>query len=267
MNIVRQCAAIDLLDELESKSVDMIYMDPPFGTGDVQTMDRQKGGENVSKMSYVDRFEDYEEFLCPILKESWSILSPTGTLYLHLDWRWVHYAKVWCDEFFERENFVNEIIWSYNFGGRGKDKWPAKHDTILMYAKDRKKMVFNWDSVDRIPYKAPSLQYVNRTREEAEKRIALGQVPTDVWTDIPILGTASKERTGYPNQKPLALVSRMIKASTHPGDLVVDPFAGSGTTGAAALATGRRFLLADTNPTAIQVMSKRFDGSAVEFKA
>ena len=266
MSVIRRVPALDLLEELESKSVDMIYMDPPFGTGDVQTMVRKWKGENVSKLSYSDRFENYEEFLQPILKESWSVLRESGTLYLHLDWRWVHYAKVWCDEWFGRDNFVNEIVWSYNYGGRGKNKWPAKHDTILMYAKDRDRMVFRWDAIDRLPYKAPEMQRVGRTKEEAEARIALGQVPTDVWTDIPILGTSSRERTGYPTQKPCALITRMIKASTNAGDLVVDPFAGSGTTGAAAITLGRRFVLGDVSPDAISVMKTRFNAADVKFE-
>lgn len=266
MNIVRQISALDLLKSLGPSTVDMVYMDPPFGTGDIQTMNRQKNGENVSKISYRDKFENYEEFLRPILQAVWTVLKPTGTLYLHLDWRWVHYAKVWCDSEFGRDNFVNEIVWSYNYGGRGKNKWPAKHDTILMYAKDRDKMVFNWNAIDRIPYKAPEMQRVGRTKEEADARIALGQVPTDVWTDIPILGTSSRERTGYPSQKPVALVARMILASTNVGDLVVDPFAGSGTTGAASIKLDRHFVLGDVNPAAISTMKKIFLAEDVKFE-
>jgi site-specific DNA-methyltransferase (adenine-specific) len=174
-----------------------------------------------------------------------------------MDWRWVHYAKVWLDEKFGRDNFINELVWSYNYGGRGKDRFPQKHDTILVYTKEQGKHTFNWDDIDRIPYAAPELQYVGRSKEDAEKRIAEGQVPTDVWS-MSIVGTASKERLGYPNQKPLKLVRRCILASSNPGDLVLDPFAGSGTTGAAAMSCGRSFLMSDTSPDSIETMKKRF---------
>jgi site-specific DNA-methyltransferase (adenine-specific) len=175
---------------------------------------------------------------------------------VHLDYHWVHYVKVELDDIFGRDNFLNEIVWSYNFGGRGKDRWPAKHDTILVYVKQRGKHTFNWDSIPRIPYKAPELQYVGRSREDAEKRIELGQVPTDVW-DMNVIGTNSKERTGYPTQKPMRLLERVIKASSNPGDVVLDAFAGSGTTGVTAASFGREFIMIDKNPDAIRVIEKR----------
>jgi len=257
MNEVRHCTAMDLLSSLDDSSVDMVYTDPPFGTGDTQTMDRKSNGMTVSKISYSDRHDDYLEFLSDHLCALHRVLRPTGTMYLHLDWRWAHYAKVLCDEFFGRENFLNEIIWSYNFGGRGKDRFPQKHDTILVYTREQGKHTFNWGAIDRVPYAAPELQYVGRSKEEAEKRIAEGQVPTDVWS-MSIVGTASKERLGYPNQKPVKLIKRAIVASSNPGELVIDPFAGSGTTAAAALESGRRFVVSDSSLDAIEVMKKRF---------
>jgi site-specific DNA-methyltransferase (adenine-specific) len=185
------------------------------------------------------------------------VLKDTGTMYLHMDWRWVHYAKVMCDGIFGMENFLNEVVWSYNFGGRGKDRWPQKHDTILVYTKEMGKHTFNWNAIDRIPYAAPELQYMGRTKEEAEKRIAEGQVPTDVWS-MSIVGTASKERLGYPNQKPIKLMKRAIVASSNEGDTVLDPFGGSGSTAAAAMEANRKFITGDSSPDAIAVMKRRF---------
>jgi site-specific DNA-methyltransferase (adenine-specific) len=193
------------------------------------------------------------------------VLKESGTMYLHMDWRWVHYAKVKCDEIFGYNNFLNEVIWSYNFGGRAKNRWPQKHDTILVYAKAVGKHMFNWNDIDRIPYTAPALQYVGRTKEEAEARIAEGQVPTDVW-NMSIVGTASKERIGYPNQKPRRLIERAIAASSNKGDLVLDPFAGSGTTGEAAYAKDRKFILCDSSQTAIDVMKKRFQNMNIKWE-
>ena len=262
-NKIYHCSALNLLSSLQDQSIDMIYTDPPFGTGDVQSMARKMGGQVVSKIEYSDKQEDYLGFLKGHLGEMHRVLKETGSMYLHLDWRWVHYAKVMCDEIFGYENFLNEVIWSYNYGGRGKDRWPMKHDTILVYVKRMGKHVFNWDAADRIPYAAPALQYVGRSKEEAEKRIAEGQVPTDVWS-MPIVGTASKERLGYPNQKPLKLMRRAIVASSPQEGTILDPFAGSGSTGAAALSCGRYFVLSDQSEHAVATMKKRFPG--VEIK-
>lgn len=264
LNSVHHVSAHDLLDSLKAESIDMIYTDPPFGTGDVQTMSRKKAGTVVSKIEYSDKFSNYMEFLEPHLWSMHRVLKDTGTMYLHMDWRWVHYAKVKCDEIFGYDNFLNEVIWSYNFGGRGKDKWPQKHDTILVYAKNIGKHTFNWNQIDRIPYAAPALQYAGRTKEEAEKRIAEGQVPTDVW-NMSIVGTASKERVGYPNQKPLKLIKRAIVASSNQDDVILDPFAGSGSTAAAALDLGRKFITGDISDESIMIMRKRFAGQDVVF--
>jgi len=255
-NVVNHGLALDFLKSFEARSVDLIYTDPPFGTGDTQTLSRKVGGKIVSKYSYSDKFDNYIEFLQPHLVEMHRILKETGTMYLHMDWRWVHYAKVKCDEIFGYDNFLNEIVWSYNFGGRGKDRFPQKHDTILVYAKNLGHHTFNWDDIDRIPYAAPALQYAGRTKEEAEARIAAGQVPTDVWS-MSIVGTASKERVGYPSQKPVKLVKRIINASSNLGDVVVDPFVGSGTTAIAAFETNRRFVVNDLNPESIDIVCDR----------
>lgn len=264
LNAVHHTRALDLLRSIPDSAIDMIYTDPPFGTGDVQTMTRKSSGNIVSKIAYSDKFSNYLEFLEPHLVEMHRVLKNTGTMYLHLDWRWVHYAKVKCDEIFGYDNFLNEIVWSYNFGGRGKDRWPAKHDTILVYAKKLGDHTFKWNDIDRIPYAAPELQYVGRSREEAEKRIASGQVPTDVW-NMSIVGTASKERLGYPNQKPVKLIKRAIVASSNKGDVVLDPFVGSGTTAAAALEADRKFIVSDAGDDAIAIMQKRFASFDVKF--
>lgn len=255
-NVVYHGDSLALLSELDDSCVDLIYTDPPFGTGTRQVMRRKGAAATGIAMSYEDPSRDYVAFLSPRIKEMRRVLESSGTLYLHLDWRWVHYAKIECDKVFGYDNFMNEIVWSYNFGGRGKDRWPQKHDTVLVYAKNVGKHKFNWDSIDRIPYAAPALQYVGRTREEAEKRIAEGQVPTDVWS-MSIVGTSSKERTGYPTQKPLKLVERIVKASSDAGDTVLDPFCGSGTAAVAAARCGRNFIVGDTNQQAIDTTVAR----------
>lgn len=264
-NVVYNKPALELLKSLPDESIDMIYTDPPFGTQDTQTMARKRSGKIISKLEYSDRHSDYLGFLEPHLIELHRVLKKSGTMYLHLDWRWVHYAKILCDDVFGYDNFLSEVIWSYNFGGRSKDRWPAKHDTVLVYAKEDGKHIFNWNDIDRVPYAAPALQYAGRTKEEAEKRIAAGQVPTDVW-QISIVGTASKERVGYPNQKPIKLIKRAIVASSKTGAVILDPFVGSGTTAEAALLADREFIVGDNNPEAIEIMKKRFAGSKVDFE-
>jgi site-specific DNA-methyltransferase (adenine-specific) len=213
--------------------------------------------EVVAEMSYQDHFEDYLSFLEPRLREAHRILAPNGSLYFHIDYREVHYCKILLDEIFGRECFLNEIIWAYDYGGRPKNRWPAKHDNILFYAKEPGKHTFNIDEIERIPYMAPGLV--------GAEKAALGKLPTDVWWHT-IVPTNSREKTGYPTQKPLGILRRIIQASSRPGDWVLDFFAGSGTTGVAALELGRRFILVDNNPEAIQVMTKRFEGiSGIEW--
>jgi site-specific DNA-methyltransferase (adenine-specific) len=254
--------SLEIIKILPDESIDLVLTDPPFGTQDKQQLNTKKGGVVITSMSYEDKYTDYIDFLRCHVSEFKRVLKKTGTMYLHLDWHWVHYAKVMCDDVFGRDNFLNEIVWSYDFGSRGgKDRFPRKHDTILVYTKLYGEHIFNWDEIDRLPYQTPAMQYVGRSKEEAEKRIALGKVPTDVWT-MSIVGTNAKERVGYPNQKPIQLFKRMITASTNKGALVLDPFAGSGTTGAASLKLDREFILVDNNPQSFEVLRERFKSSA-----
>ena len=245
--------------------MDLIYIDPPFNTGRVQKRQslktqRASGGSRVgfkgqtyetikgTLTSYDDSFADYWEFLEPRLEEAWRILADHGTLYLHLDYREVHYAKVLLDALFGRECFLNEIIWAYDYGARSTSRWPTKHDNILVYVKDPSNYVFNNTAVDREPYMAPGLV----TPEKA----ALGKLPTDVWWHT-IVSPTGKEKTGYATQKPEGILRRIMQASSHEGDWVLDFFGGSGTTGAVAATLGRKFILIDQNDEAIAVMKQR----------
>lgn len=255
-----------ILPHLPAESFQMIYLDPPFNTGRRQARQtlstrRSSTGTRVgfqgqtyetvkgSLFSYNDSFQDYWEFLEPRLEQALRLLKPEGTLYLHLDYRESHYAKVLLDALFGRECFLNEIIWAYDYGARSKTKWPAKHDNILVYVKDPQNYYFNSEEVDREPYMAPGLV----TKEKAEK----GKLPTDVWWHT-IVSPTGKEKTGYPTQKPEGIIRRMVAASSRPGDWVLDYFAGSGTLGAVAAKMQRRFVLIDQNPEAISVMKERF---------
>ena len=251
----------------------LVYIDPPFNTGRVQSRgssktERTATGNRVgfkgqryqivreTVLSYDDEFADYWAFLEPRLEEAWRILAESGTLYLHLDYREAHYAKVLLDALFGRDCFLNEIIWAYDYGGKAKNRWPSKHDTILVYVKNPKRYYFNSEAVDREPYMAPGLV--------TEEKAARGKLPTDVWWHT-IVSPTGKEKTGYPTQKPMGILRRVIQASSREGDLVVDFFGGSGTTGAVALQLGRRFVLMDQNPEAIEVMRQRFAAADVEF--
>ncbi len=259
---------LELLPQLPDASFRMIFIDPPFNTGKLQTrrtletVSDEAGARTgfagrsyttklLSESSYKDSFDDYLSFLAPRLEEAHRLLVDQGTLYFHFDYRAADYCKLLLDEIFGRENFLNEIIWAYDYGARAKSRWPAKHDTILVYVKDPKKYHFNSEEVDREPYMAPGLV----TAEKA----ARGKLPTDTWWHT-IVPTAGKERTGYPSQKPLGILRRIVQASSPPDGLVADFFAGSGTTGAACLELGRRFLLVDDNPAAIDTMRRRFEG-------
>jgi len=203
-----------------------------------------------------DSFADYWEFLEPRLIEAWRLLDPTGTLYLHLDYREVHYAKVVLDALFGRRSFLNEIVWAYDYGAKSRRRWPAKHDTILVYVKDPLRYRFDSAEVDREPYMAPGLV----TPEKRER----GKLPTDVWWHT-IVSPTGREKTGYATQKPLGVLRRIVQASSRPGDWVLDFFAGSGTTGAAARELGRRFVLVDENPQALEVMRARLHGGGTVF--
>ena len=266
---------LTVLKSIPDESVQLIYVDPPFNTGRVQSRGsskttRTETGNRIgfkgqryeivkeTILSYDDEFKDYWGFLEPRLEQAWRLLNETGTLYLHLDYREAHYAKVLLDALFGRECFLNEIIWAYDYGGKAKSRWPAKHDTILVYVKNPEKYYFSNESVDREPYMAPGLV--------TPEKVAKGKLPTDVWWHT-IVSPTGKEKTGYPTQKPLGILRRVIQASSREGDLVLDFFAGSGTTGAAAAELGRNFILIDQNPESIAVIKERFKALPVSFES
>lgn len=257
---------LEVLRAMPSESVSLIYIDPPFNTGKAQSRKRLKterdaGGDRVGfkgqtyrttvlgDMAYPDQFDDYLAFLAPRLVEARRILAKDGSLYFHIDYREAHYCKILLDQIFGRESFLNEIIWAYDYGARSKKKWPTKHDTIFWYAKDPNNYIFNYGDLDRIPYLAPGLV--------GPEKAARGKTPTDTWWHT-IVSPTGKEKTGYPTQKPLGILRRIIRASSRPGDTVMDFFAGSGAFGAAALELGRSCILVDKNPAAIATMKKRF---------
>ena len=257
---------LPIIKSFPDESFDLIYIDPPFNTGKVQTRQTMKTvrsdtgtrlgfkGQTYDSIKgvaygYSDSFKDYWEFLEPRLAEAWRLLRPTGTFYLHLDYREVHYAKVLLDGLSSRDSFLNEIIWAYDYGARSKKKWPAKHDNILVYVKNPEQYFFDSEEVDREPYMAPGLV----TPEKAEK----GKLPTDVWWHT-IVSPTGKEKTGYPTQKPEGILRRIIAASTRPNDWVLDFFAGSGTTGSVAGKLDRNFIMVDSNSESIDVIRERY---------
>lgn len=246
---------------------DLIYIDPPFNTGKnrilttLKTNRDDKGDrvgfqnkkyktEKLGTLSYSDKNTDYIRFLQLRLQEAHRILKSTGSLFLHLDYREVHYAKVLLDSIFGRECFMNEIIWAYDYGGRSKKRWSPKHDNILWYAKDPNNYTFNYEDIDRVPYMAPKLV--------GKEKAARGKTPTSVWWHT-IVPTNSKERTGYPTQKPLGLLKRLVAVHSNPGDNLLDFFAGAGTLGEAAGELDRRFVLVDNNKEALEIMKKRLE--------
>ncbi|MGI8564549.1 MAG: DNA-methyltransferase [Candidatus Dormibacter sp.] len=250
----------------------LIYLDPPFNTGRVQrrqglSTTRSVSGRRIgfkgqtyetvkgAIFAYSDSFADYWGFLEPRLQEARRLLAEDGTLYLHLDYREVHYAKVLLDALFGSDCFLNEIIWAYDYGARPTKRWPPKHDTILVYVKDPSRYFFNAEAVEREQYMAPGLV----TPDKA----ARGKLPTDVWWHT-IVSPTGREKTGYATQKPEAIVRRMVQASTEPGDWTLDLFAGSGTLGAVAAQLGRHFVLVDSNPEAIEVIRERLGGAGGE---
>jgi site-specific DNA-methyltransferase (adenine-specific) len=264
---------LTVLRSIPDSSIQLVYIDPPFNTGREQqrskvTTKRNNEGNRIgfkgeryetvksTVLSYDDQFANYWEFLEPRIEEAFRVLVNSGTLYLHLDYREAHYAKVLLDALFGPECFLNEIIWSYDYGGKSKSRWPAKHDTILVYVKNPKNYYFNSEEVDREPYMAPGLV----TPEKIEK----GKLPTDVWWHT-IVSPTGKEKTGYPTQKPVGILRRIIQASSKPGDVVLDFFAGSGTTGFVANELGRRFILVDQNPESIQVIKERLPKGSFQF--
>jgi len=260
---------LQVLGHVPAGSVDLVYIDPPFNTGRRQTRTelrtvRDEAGDRVGfgghryrtlqvgSRSFADTFDDYLAFLEPRLAEAHRVLKRTGSLYLHLDYREVHYAKVLCDAIFGRPCFLNEVVWAYDYGARTRRRWPAKHDDILVYVKDPDAYFFDAEAVDRIPYMAPGLV--------GEEKAARGKLPTDTWWHT-IVSPTGKEKLGYPTQKPLGILRRIVGASCPRGGVVLDFFAGSGTTGAAARELGRAFILVDSGAEALQVMRRRFAGA------
>jgi site-specific DNA-methyltransferase (adenine-specific) len=256
---------LPLLRAEPDASVTLAYLDPPFNTGATQTRRTlatvaDRGGDRtgfggrryasrlLEESSYRDAFDDYLGFLEPRLREVRRLLAPEGTLYFHIDYREAHYCKLLLDELFGRACFVNELIWAYDYGAKPRSRWPAKHDTILVYAREAGRHLFDADAVDREPYMAPGL--VTPAQRERGKR------PSDVWWHT-IVSPTGREKTGYPTQKPEGVVRRMVQASSRPGDLCLDPFAGSGTLGAVAAKLGRRYLLIDSSAEAVRVMRAR----------
>jgi site-specific DNA-methyltransferase (adenine-specific) len=253
------------LETTAPESFDLIYIDPPFNTGRSQTLQRLEterdpsgdrtgfGGRRyrtraLGSMSYADRHDDYLHFLAPRLAQAKRVLTPTGSLFVHLDPRESHYVKIHLDELFGRASFMNEIVWSYDYGARSRKRWSTKHDVILWYAKDPKQPTYLYEEIDRIPYMAPKLV--------GQEKAARGKTPTDVWWNT-IVSPTGKERTGYPTQKPLTVLSRIVRVHSRPGERVLDFFAGSGTTGEAAWRAGRSCVLVDREPDAIEVMRRR----------
>ena len=257
---------LEIISRLPSASFHLIYIDPPFNTGKTQARTqirtvRDEGGDRVGfngqryrtipigTKAYEDSFPDYLGFLEPRFEQARRLLTPTGSFFLHIDYREVHYCKVLLDRIFGRASFINEIIWAYDYGARTTHRWPAKHDNILWYAKDPARYTFRYTDIDRIPYMAPGLV--------SPEKAARGKTPTDTWWQT-IVSPTGKEKTGYPTQKPLAILTRIVKVHSNPGDRVLDFFAGSGTTGEAAVQLGRSVVLVDNNPEAIAVMARRF---------
>ena len=259
---------LDVLPGFADETFQLAYLDPPFNTGKPQTRQTletradENGDRNgfggrryatrlLAESSYRDSFDDYLGFLAPRLEEVHRVLGPTGTLYFHIDYREAHYCKLLLDELFGRESFLNEIVWAYDYGARTKRRWPAKHDTILVYVKDPAAYYFDSAAVDREPYMAPGLV--------GSEKAARGKLPTDVWWHT-IVSPTGREKTGWPTQKPEGLLRRMVQASTRPGDWCLDPFAGSGTLGAVARDLERRYVLIDENPEAVKIARNRLAG-------
>jgi len=259
---------LQVLQQMETGSVELIYVDPPFNTGkrqsrtQIKTIRDEEGGDRVgfggkryrtevlkkTGAGYGDTFDDFLGFLRPRMKEAHRILSQTGSLFFHIDYREVHYCKVMLDEIFGRDCFQNEIIWAYDYGARATKRWPAKHDNILWYTRHPAQYTFHLNESDRIPYMAPGLV--------GEEKAARGKTPTDVWWHT-IVSPTGREKTGYATQKPLGILERIVRVHSSPGDTVLDFFAGSGTTGEAAAKHGRTFILVDESQAAIDLMEKR----------
>ena len=272
-NLIYLADNLDILRSMPDGSVDLIYIDPPFNTGKRQErrrmrVVRDKHGDRIAYQGrryrtidlgvsgWNDVYDDFLGFLTPRLVEAYRILKEHGSFFLHLDCREVHYCKVLLDQIFGRACFQNEIIWAYDYGGRSKKKWPAKHDTILWYTRHPDCYTFNYEEMDRIPYMAPGLV--------GKEKAARGKLPTDTWWHT-IVSPTGKEKTGYPTQKPRGIIDRIVKVHSSPGDMLLDFFAGSGTLGESAVELGRKCVLVDNNPEAMRVMEKRFANLIVDW--
>lgn len=265
---------LPILKSMADEQFDLIYIDPPFNTGKAQTRSQLKtvrdevNGDRVGfkgkryrtvklgTQSFADVFDDFLAFIEPRLIEAHRLLRPHGSFFLHIDYREVHYCKVLLDQIFGRGSFINEIVWAYDYGGRSTKKWSAKHDNILWYAKDPNNYTFNFEEMDRIPYMAPGLV--------GPEKAARGKTPTDVWWHT-IVSPSGKEKTGYPTQKPLGIMQRIVKVHSNSGDKLLDFFAGSGTLGEAGLGLGRDVTLIDNKYEAIEVMAKRLAFAQPQF--
>ncbi len=264
---------LEVLSRFEDGSFDLIYIDPPFNTGKAQARTRlrtirdDEGDRTgfqgkryrtvrLGASSWNDVFDDYMAFIEPRLREAHRLLAPQGSFFLHIDYRESHYCKVLLDEIFGRDSFINEIVWAYDYGARSKRRWSAKHDNILWYAKDPENYTYRYDDIDRIPYMAPGLV--------GPEKAARGKTPTDVWWQT-IVSPNGREKTGYPTQKPIALLNRIVSVHSNRGDRVLDFFAGSGTTGEAAIRKGRQAVLVDISPEAVNVMARRLASASPRF--
>lgn len=264
---------LEIIAELPDASFDLIYIDPPFNTGKKQARTQTKTirddegdrtgfkGQRyrtvrVGMKAFADNFDDFLAFIEPRLEEAFRLLKPNGSFFLHLDYREIHYAKILLDGIFGRDSFINEIIWAYDYGARSRGKWSAKHDNILWYAKDPKNYTYRYEDIDRIPYMAPGLV----TKEKAER----GKTPTDTWWHT-IVSPNGKEKTGYPTQKPLGVINRIVRVHSNPGDRLLDFFAGSGTLGESAVRHGRSCMLVDNNEEAMEVMTTRLGFASPRF--
>ena len=277
---------LPVLRGLDSDSIDLIATDPPFNKGVPAFEGTTKAGQNVefkdvwnwnddvhvewtnaisgrhpslyAAIDAANRTAGYDmgAFLCWMgvrVLEMHRVLKPTGSLYLHCDQTASHYLKAMMDAIFGRKNFRNEIIWSYRTGGASKRYWPRKHDSILFYVKS--------DSYEHSPIQE-RIFYDKKfftQKVDAEGNYYADVYVRDVWDDIKPIISVSKERTGYPTQKPLALYKRMIQASSNPGDMVLDPFAGCATTCVAAEQLGRQWIGIDIREESGDVIRERLE--------
>ena len=261
--------------------VDLIYIDPPYDSkADYRTKVELPGVELDQKPNTLEQFAysdtwlngtaSYLEMIAPRLVLMRELLSDTGSVYVHLDWHVGHYVKIIMDEIFGRDAFINEIIWTYKYGARGKSAFGKKHDTIFSFSKSTN-YYFDQSSV-RIPHEEASLDLNFRKIDEDGRRYREGKwsdgkvyryyadegrTPDDVWTDINSLHQAASERVDYATQKPESLLERILLASSPPDGIVADFFVGSGTTAAVAEKLGRRWLASDLGKPAIMVSRKR----------